>query len=249
MTNLNKPRKEKMSTLLSEKWRLPEAFSLSGKDSEHQELFFTFWSGLRDLARDVESGKPGMPPEQRAEARAAIQRLYENYLEDRETEVFALVREEKIPTKAQHYNRNRSMPLEILPKSPEEAEQWGWNDGVAADCHQFTSPDKTNRKYVSPDGKLEAIFDKNGNLVTASEDCGTYNFSDPTEDPIGHFYMDVLPWIVWGNDEKDSTDIRMRLHAFVIDGGVNLLKEKAALKAAGEPKTPEDNVAAPDTAQ
>ena len=210
-------------------------------DPERLELFRTFLRGLRDFAGDVDFGDHGMSPEKRSEARASIRRLYENYLEDRETEVFTLVREEKIPTKAQHYARNRNMPLDILPQTPEEAEQWGWNDGVAADCHQFTSPDRTNRKYVSPNGKLEVIFDKDNSIVTASEDYGTYNFSDPSEDPIGHFYMDVLPWIVWGNDEKDSTDLRMRLHAFVIDGGVNLLKEKAALKYKGEPKADEEN--------
>ena len=199
----------------------------AGEELERRELFLAFRRGLRELSRDVETGAIAMSPKQLEEARANIRFLYENYLLDQKTDVFALRREEKIPTKAQHYNRNRNMPLEILPQSPAEADTLGWDDGVAADCHQFTSPDKTNRKYVSPDGKLEVIFDKNGEIVTASEDYGTYNFASPGNDPIGHFYMDVLPWIVWGNDEKDTTDMGMRLRAFVIDGGINLLKEKA----------------------
>ena len=208
----------------------------SEEELERKEIFSAFRNGLRELARDVDAGTIEMTARQREETLENIRLLYENYLLDRETDVFALAREEKIPTKAQHFNRNHRMPPDILPQTPEEADRLGWDDGVAADCHQFTSPDKTHRKYVSPDGKLEVIFDKDGNMVTASEDYGTYNFASPNENPIGHFYMDVLPWIVWGNDEKDTTDLSMRLRAFVVDGGINMLKSKTAAKERRNPQ-------------
>ena len=131
----------------------------------------------------------------------------------------------EFPSREKHFSRNRDMPYSSLPKAPEEAEKLNWDDGVAADCHQFTCPDKTNRKYVSPDGHEEVIFDKDGDVVTAPEDCGSYNFVDSNVDPAGHFYMDVLPWIAWGNDEKDSTNISMRLRSFVIEGGGNAIKK------------------------
>lgn len=133
---------------------------------------------------------------------------------------------DEFPSKEEHYLRNQNMPPECLPSSPEEAEKWGWNDGVGADCHQFTAPDKSNRKYVSPDSRLEVIFDSEGDAVTAPEDYGTYNLAAPDQDPVGHFYRDVLPWIVWGNEEADSTDMSMRLKAFVVDGGGNVLKKR-----------------------
>ena len=69
-------------------------------------------------------------------------------------------------------------------------------------------------------------FDKDGNVVTAPEDCASYNFADPNTDPAGHFYRDVLPWIAWGNDEADSTDMSARLKAFVFAGGGNAVKNR-----------------------
>ena len=53
-----------------------------------------------------------------------------------------------------------------------------------------------------------------------------YNFSSPLHDPIGHFYRDVLPWIIWGNDETDSTNVSQRLEAFVVYGGASALSTK-----------------------
>ena len=126
--------------------------------------------------------------------------------------------------KEKHYSRNLNMPVENLPGTPEEAEKWGWDDSVAADCHQFTSPDKSNIKFVSPDERSEAIFTSEGILVTAPEDYGTYNFAAPNEDPVGHFNLDVLPWLIWGNEEADSTTMSMRLRAFVVDGGKHVVE-------------------------
>ena len=123
-------------------------------------------------------------------------------------------RAEEIPSKAKHYRRNQYMS--DVPESPEMAVKCGWKDNVGAACHQFLSPDRSNKKYVSPDGHSEVIYDRDGHIVTASEDYGTYNFADSRRDPIGHFYQDVLPWILWGNDENDSTDMRQRLRSLVV---------------------------------
>ena len=109
-----------------------------------------------------------------------------------------LHRANEIPSKDIHFSRNQNMPLESLPQSPTAAEESGWDGSVEAACHQFTSPDRSNKKYVSPDGKSEVIFDRSGNIVTASEDYGTYNLCDSRQDPVGHFYQDVLPWLLWG---------------------------------------------------
>ena len=125
-----------------------------------------------------------------------------------------LRRTDEIPSKEKHYRRNQYMSE--VPESPEMAVGWGWKDNVGAACHQFLSPDRSNRKYVSPDGHSEVIFDRDGHIVTASEDYGTYNFVDSRRDPIGHFYQDVLPWLLWGNDENDSTDMRQRLRSLVV---------------------------------
>lgn len=136
-------------------------------------------------------------------------------------------RAEEIPSKEIHYRRNQAMPVSSLPQSPEMAVKQGWDDSVGAACHQFKCRDKTNVKYVSPDGHSEVIFDKEGNIVTASEDYGTYNFVDSRKDPAGHFYEDVLPWLLWGNDETDSTDMHQRLKSLVVYGGIETLEAHA----------------------
>ena len=114
-------------------------------------------------------------------------------------------------SKDEHYSRNNNMPISSLPQTPEEAQNLGWDDGVASNCHQFTAEGGRNTKYGSPDGRYEVIFDSKGNIVTADEDCGTYNYADPQSDPVGHFFKDVLPWYVFGNSENDSTTSEQRL--------------------------------------
>lgn len=190
---------------------------LSRNPSRSEELAFR--KAVFDLLKDLET-ESGASPDSTASmdiraARAVVSMLFETF--------FSQERRDRIE-KDKHYTRNLNMPVESLPATPEEAEKWGWDDGVAADCHQFTSPDKSNVKYVSPDGRSEAIFTSEGELVTAPEDYGTYNFAVSNEDPIGHFYMDVFPWLIWGNEEADSTTLPLRLRAFVIDGGRNVIK-------------------------
>ena len=84
---------------------------------------------------------------------------------------------------------------------------------MPANAHQFTSKDKSNIKYVSPDGRSEVIYDKNGKVVTDSRDKGTYNFAPSNYQgniiQVGiamymHLKFDILPYIVWGNDKRDS---------------------------------------------
>ena len=123
-----------------------------------------------------------------------------------------------IPTREQHYDRNSNMPVENLPQSPSEAADLGWDDSVAANCHQFTAGDQPNEKWVSPDGKYEVIFDSSGRIVTAPEDYGTYNYCDPNDDPVGHAIKDVVPWVLWGNSEDDETEWYERLYMIPAGG-------------------------------
>ncbi len=126
-----------------------------------------------------------------------------------------------IPSKEKHYSRNQYNT--DLPNTPEEARELGWlcsrnvedrKKGAPDDkCHQFTSPNRSHVKYVSPDGCREVIF--NGNkLVTAPEDMGTYNFCSPSKGllgKIGHFVEDMLPWYLYGNAPDDTTCLHDRV--------------------------------------
>ena len=213
---------------------------ITGRNERPEELYRhlrILCDELRKLAREVEldasydsSGK--------VRARSTTLRLLAILAVDGAAGRSVKKRLEEVPSKDVHYSRNKNMDPAFMPKSPQQALEWGWSDKVGADCHQFTSPDKSHTKYVSPDGKDEVIFDVQGNTVTAPEDYGTYNFANPSKDPVGHFYKDVLPWLIWGNDERDTTNMEQRVRSFVIDGSATAVAgmiaetESAVAKAA-----------------
>jgi hypothetical protein len=116
-----------------------------------------------------------------------------------------------------HYGRNF---LNDIPNNTEDLEdksKWisSEDGGPAADCHQFTSPDRSNVKYVSLDGHHEIIVDSSGQIVTDPMDVGTYNFIPSDKNGIfgviGHGLVDVLPWIFLGNSIDDTTTIFDRI--------------------------------------
>jgi len=109
-----------------------------------------------------------------------------------------------------HYDDRKSRNTN-LPKTRDEAKESGWYGpdtnpkGPLAACHQYSSPDRSNVKYVSPDGHREAIYNSAGNLVLDSRDVGTYNYSPSgtIKGSIGHFFVDMIPWYIFGNDDDD----------------------------------------------
>jgi RHS repeat-associated protein len=113
-----------------------------------------------------------------------------------------------------HYDRNDNNV--DLPENKDQAIQEGWDDSVAANCHQFSAIDGPNVKFVSPDGFREVIYDSSGNMVTDPKDIGTYNYSPSGTffGSIGHMAVDVVPWVLWGNSEDDDTNIFERAASF-----------------------------------
>lgn len=74
-----------------------------------------------------------------------------------------------------------------------------------------------NVVYLHKDGHQEAVYDSSGNLVTDDENQASYNYYHPHKQPLRHFLYDTLPWIRWGNTEKDSTSRTERLSAWWTD--------------------------------
>ena len=66
-----------------------------------------------------------------------------------------------------------------------------------------------NVKYVSPDGHREVIFDESGNIVDDPRDVGTYNYSPSGTfwGSVGHLGMDIIPWVIFGNNDDDPGPI------------------------------------------
>lgn len=121
--------------------------------------------------------------------------------------------------KTVHYDvRETQNNITPKPNNPVDASNSGWvgssdPGGVAANAHQFSSPTKSNVKYVSPDGKQEVIYNGNTEFsipVLDPRDRGTYNFVPsnygiPVLRELGHFVADVLPWIMYGNSSATET--------------------------------------------
>jgi hypothetical protein len=77
--------------------------------------------------------------------------------------------------------------------------------------HDGTKKGNGNDKYVKqaeegiPIASYELVYDKDGNLVTDSVNRGTPNYADSEKNPIKHFFLDVLPYWIWGNSPDDPT--------------------------------------------
>jgi hypothetical protein len=72
-----------------------------------------------------------------------------------------------------------------------------------------------NEVYVREDGR-EAVFDKDGNLVT-NYNSGSFNYYSNETEPVKKFIFDIAPWILWGNTKEDPTTFDERLYYYTFD--------------------------------
>jgi len=107
---------------------------------------------------------------------------------------------------------NRNLLNYDLPQTVKEAEDLDWEKLIDAEAyfHQLGEGNIDNIKFVSPDGNREVIFNGSGEVVSGSLVKGTYNVYGPGE-KIGHVVFDVVPYIAWGNDTNDPSNIADRI--------------------------------------
>ena len=110
-----------------------------------------------------------------------------------------------------HYSRNQYNV--DLPETIAEAAAMGWGIEDQDYCHMFGVPIGENVKYVPLNGEGgEQIFSSTtGEVVNDPRNRGSYNFYNPKEHKIAHSITDVTPWVLWGNDLKDTTKISERI--------------------------------------
>ena len=72
-----------------------------------------------------------------------------------------------------------------------------------------------NVVYTKETGE-EAVFNKNGNLVTNDWNRGSFNYGK-YEQPINKFLLDIWPWLVWGNTKNDPTTFDERFYYYCMD--------------------------------
>ena len=86
--------------------------------------------------------------------------------------------------------------------------------------HQIGAGNENNEKWTNDKGE-EYVFNPSTNppkLVTNAANIGTFNYR-PESDIFGHYLLDVLPYLLWGNSEFDPTKFeeRVRLYEKAID--------------------------------
>ena len=87
-----------------------------------------------------------------------------------------------------------------LPSTPPADGKDGWHllppeQSVFHD----NGDDAPECKFVNDDGR-EAVYDgASGQLITEDRYLGTYNFINPQTSKAGHFFVDVLPYLIMGN--------------------------------------------------
>jgi hypothetical protein len=72
-----------------------------------------------------------------------------------------------------------------------------------------------NKVYTNKDGR-EAVYDKDGKLVTNSYNRGSFNYAS-YDRPIEKFFFDIAPWLLWGNTRDDPTSFNERLYYYTLD--------------------------------
>jgi hypothetical protein len=120
-----------------------------------------------------------------------------------------------------HYFRNKLNRYNI-PKTLDEMINLINSTEVAADkwimCsphkgryHMFGEDGDYNIKFISPDSTgniFEAVYDKNGNLITENDsfgkNMGTYNYASSSQSDDLHKQLDVKPYETWGNTVGDT---------------------------------------------
>ena len=79
--------------------------------------------------------------------------------------------------------------------------------------HQIGIGNENNEKWVNDNGE-EYVFNPSTNppkLVTNAANIGTYNYIPESDDDIGHYLLDILPYIHYGNSKSDPTTFEWRL--------------------------------------
>jgi hypothetical protein len=71
--------------------------------------------------------------------------------------------------------------------------------------HMYGKDGEYNLKFISTDGHFEAVYNRDGMLLTQESDpvnMGTFNYAHQLADQITHYNLDVWPYFMWNNTEE-----------------------------------------------
>jgi hypothetical protein len=94
--------------------------------------------------------------------------------------------------------------------------------------HMYGKDGEYNLKFISTDGHFEAVYNKDGILLTQKNDLlnmGTFNYAHQLADQITHYNLDVWPYFMWNNTEEAMRINNMeKIEAAPIDKNKNAME-------------------------
>jgi hypothetical protein len=116
-------------------------------------------------------------------------------------------------TGQEHYLRNHfsRAPLtlnemvHIITETNNAPFGWRLSTWKETAFHSYGEDGAYNLKFISADGHFEAVYGKNGCLLTADNDplnMGTFNYGDYQTENMKHYKYDVWPYFKWNNTRE-----------------------------------------------
>lgn len=120
----------------------------------------------------------------------------------------------KVATKKEHYFRNyfsrapQSL-ADMIDTIKNDDSLFRWQLMLPSDTvfHMYGEEGEFNVKFLSEDGLFEAVYNKNGELLTKDNNplnMGTFNYGSQIIDKSKHTKLDVNAYFKWGNAAEDT---------------------------------------------
>jgi hypothetical protein len=119
----------------------------------------------------------------------------------------------KIKSKKEHYFRiyfskapeTLDEMVKIILNKENNIFEWELLPWQSMAFHMYGKDGEYNLKFISADGHFEAVYNKEGILLTKDNDplnMGTFNYAHQLADQITHYNLDVWPYFMWNNTEE-----------------------------------------------
>jgi hypothetical protein len=133
--------------------------------------------------------------------------------------VCALIDTKRTVSEREHYFRNHfwraPATLDDMVRVITETDNtpFGWRLSTWRETafHAYGEDGVYNLKFISEDGHFEAVYNKEGCLLTADNDplnMGTFNYGDYQTENMKHYKYDVWPYFEWNNTREAAAVIR-----------------------------------------
>jgi hypothetical protein len=116
----------------------------------------------------------------------------------------------KIKSSKEHYFRNYfsrapqtlDEMVKIITDKENNIFEWELLPWQKMAFHMYGKDGEYNLKFISADGYFEAVYNKDGILLTQDNDSlnmGTFNYAHQLADQMTHYNLDVWPYFMWNN--------------------------------------------------